>query len=191
MKNDLSMLTGLAMLPLFGQRIIYSVQKIHTVSEVGLGAFLDNSWDCDKLRSMGFFHLFFPSWRLFENTGDFPSVSFRFGSDKDSFCEWRPPFELQRKWTHIFYNPQGNLVHLLTTQASQILLQLEVAEKAKSIESMDAFIALKNFFYSQTPAQNSFQFKISVTSWQGNFRKNDDVVLSPVYQKTQGSESPR
>jgi hypothetical protein len=137
---------------------------------------------------MRFFQLFFPSWRLFENTGDFPSVSFRFGSDKEFLGEWQKPFKLRRKWTHIFYNPQGNLVHLLTSQASQILLTLEAAGKAKSLEFTDTFIALKHFFYSQTPAQNYFQFKISVTSWQRRTRTEDDVLLSPVYQKPQDVE---
>jgi hypothetical protein len=138
---------------------------------------------------MRFFHLFFPSWRFFENAGAVPALYFRSGPSADGMAEWRPLCSLyedagKRSFLQIFYNPVGNLIHTLNSQAAQILLQLE---KNSAAEELPSFIVLKNFFDCKVAKKHFFQFKICGRTWSDHQHQHEevqDILLSPTYQKT-------
>lgn len=102
--------------------------------------------------------LFIPSWRFFDQLGTIPTLFYRTNNNTDWQLVLQKP---QRRWWHLFHNPEGNQYLLCLSLVDRLL-----AEKAdQSIEQTESFRLVKNLVRSvvlSDPQNKTFEFKIEL-----------------------------
>lgn len=124
------------------------------------------------------FRLLFPSWAFFDQPGHTAQIEIRLKTSEP----WLPwPQKINRRWYHLFLNPQGNWV-LLTQQLSmQLLIESQTLNTNSSIASLESFQQLKfQLQNSVTHTLNASQFEFRLIALDWDCKKFDVIFQSPI-----------
>ena len=133
---------------------------------------------------MRFFHLFFPSWRFFENTGTTAVLYFRVSPLQNlEDVPWQETFQKsQRRFLQIFWNAQGNAIYAIQNHANRLIQESTEIDPAE-LEKTFSFQVLKNYTESLCKKEFYYQFKIAGLRWQGTQQITDDLIASAIFRK--------
>ena len=145
---------------------------------------------------------FFPSWNFFSDVGPDPLLSFRYGKDLEGWTVWSPVIDsIPRRFTNLFFNPVGNLLHAQRNALQHFLLDLE--SESRDVESKTTYCIVKNMVEVKTRESLAKQFgegpllrsekpEVPNKSWNYQFKIEildqvsvnvgaETILLSPVY----------
>jgi hypothetical protein len=116
---------------------------------------------------------FFPSWRFFEDLGDVPVLLGRSGPSEAGLGPWVPLLPpVRRRWTQLFYNPEGNLALAFGSLVQQLVSDAADHETGDFATSVSYRLA-HELVRRQLGPVTCFQWKVVAGA--------DDVLVSPVY----------
>ena len=133
---------------------------------------------------MRLFHLFFPSWRFFENTGDFIGIEYRFGTSPNlDPVDWNVLFPPQpRSWFRLLWNPLGNEILTINNHANQVILQISQTKDIE-VDKNFSFQIIKKYVAIGLGVNSHFQFKIVGHQLKNSLvLSKEDLVISEVFQ---------
>lgn len=141
-------------------------------------------------RAISLFRALFPSWRFFEDLCYLPVLYFRTSEDGKNFSSWQTALgKIERKWSRLFLNPQGNLLHAY----HGLLQQLENDKEEFEEENKNLFIQsvsyqlTKNLVVSKIldskpqDRKKYFQFKLSAVM-QASPKDAEDILVSITHE---------
>ena len=121
----------------------------------------------------------FPSWKFFDRVEESFQLHYRFGADAESMDEWIPfSFLHERSWISLFYNPEGNLKHILATELERFLKEVQEtpSENPEKIQSGISYRLLCDWIEYLLPRDfhGFYQFKI--------MDSQSDLVISSIQE---------
>jgi hypothetical protein len=133
---------------------------------------------------------FFPSWKLFEDSGQVPILFYRVSAIDENFHGWevcleKPP----RQFRGLFLNAQGNYLLACQSLLQQLISDLQEHEdqNAETFEQTVSYRLTRNLALHEIlkhhPAEGiRYQFKLSTAVSTLPNTTVDDILISPVYE---------
>lgn len=137
-----------------------------------------------SFRKVYLFRCLFPSWKFYEDLSYIPVLYYRTSADGGNFGQWNLAVEkLERRWSRLFVNPEGNLCHAYNS----LLHQLETDKEDIAEENKDDLLRSVSYQLTQNLVISKmkhekvvkpfYQFKLSL-EFQGNPEDCEDILYS-------------
>lgn len=132
------------------------------------------------------FRAFFPSWKFFDEVGDYPTLWYRTTLDETVDSEWQAAFPSKNiSLSSFLFHPEGNLLWALRSLTHHLTHDLE-----KTSEDLTSYQLVRRAVENQIRRSDSknfgspevrFQFKITTSSSPKNLASDEELLRSPFY----------
>jgi hypothetical protein len=139
-----------------------------------------------SFRRVYLFRCLFPSWRFYEDLSYIPVLYYRESNNGLDFDSWKPACrKIERKWSRIFINPEGNLAHA----CNSLLQQLESDKEEVTDEDKNLFINSVSYRLCRNLVESLiipegkkfYQFKLTLEK-QGSTDDTQDILFSITHE---------
>lgn len=123
----------------------------------------------------------FPSWRLFENTGEVARLYFRVGKSENQLSDWqvrKPNLIKTHLLSRLFFNPSATAEHANQNLLYHFLYDLEKSKK--DYEQLKTYQLIQNLIEKENP--NSWtQFQIRSFNQKNN---HEEILVTSALHQT-------